>query len=99
MPNFKLTTPVVLIIFSKLDTARRVFAEIARAKPTNLLVISDAAWPDKPGEPIGSMAFPLRHPFGIMRDLGVDEYEYKRFIRSFLLKRVYYVIRRWCTGR
>ena len=32
MPNFKLTTPVVLIIFSKLDTADRVFAEIAKAK-------------------------------------------------------------------
>jgi hypothetical protein len=50
MPNFKLTTPVVLIMFSKLDTARRVFAEIARAKPAKLLVISDAARPDKLGE-------------------------------------------------
>ncbi len=37
-------------MFSKLDTARRVFAEIAKAKPTKLLVISDAARPDKPGE-------------------------------------------------
>ena len=50
MPNFKLTTPVVLIMFSKLDTADRVFSEIAKAKPTKLLVISDAARSDKPGE-------------------------------------------------
>ena len=54
---------------------------------------------DEANVPITCMAFPLRHPLGVMRDLGADEYEYKRFIRSSLPKRVYYVIRRWCTGR
>lgn len=41
MPEFKLTTPVAFIIFNRPDKTARVFAEIAKAKPPKLLVVSD----------------------------------------------------------
>lgn len=50
MPNFQLKTPVALVIFNRPDTAERVFAEIAKARPPKLLVISDGPRPDRPGE-------------------------------------------------
>lgn len=50
MPDFKLTTPVALIIFNRPDTTELVFAEIAKAKPIKLLVIADGARKDKLGE-------------------------------------------------
>jgi len=50
MPDFKLTTPVAFIIFNRPDTTERVFAEIAKAKPTKLLVIADGARANKEGD-------------------------------------------------
>ena len=50
MSNFKLTTPVAFIIFNRPDTTERVFAEIAKAKPTKLLVVADGARANKVGE-------------------------------------------------
>ena len=50
MSEFKLTTPVAFIIFNRPDTTERVFAEIAKAKPTKLLVVADGARTDKAGE-------------------------------------------------
>jgi hypothetical protein len=50
MSDFKLTTPVAFIIFNRPDTTERVFAEIAKAKPTKLLVIADGARTHKEGE-------------------------------------------------
>jgi hypothetical protein len=50
MTDFKLTTPVALIIFNRPDTTERVFAEIARAKPLKLLVIGDGPRPSRQGE-------------------------------------------------
>ncbi|CEN55996.1 hemolytic protein HlpA [Candidatus Methylopumilus turicensis] len=50
MTEFKLTTPVAFIIFNRPDTTERVFAEIAKAKPTKLLVIADGAREDRVGE-------------------------------------------------
>lgn len=50
MDNWKLTTPVVLIIFNRPDVTERVFAEIAKAKPPKLLVIGDGARTDRAGE-------------------------------------------------
>jgi hypothetical protein len=47
---FKLETPIAFIIFNRPDTTERVFAEIARAKPTKLLVVADGARTDKAGE-------------------------------------------------
>ena len=41
MLNFKLTTPVVFIIFNRPEPTKKVFAEIAKAKPAQLFVIAD----------------------------------------------------------
>ena len=41
MPNYQLKTPVAFIIFNRPDTTKRVFAEIAKARPPKLLVIAD----------------------------------------------------------
>jgi hypothetical protein len=50
MSDFKLTTPVAFIIFNRPDTTERIFAEIAKAKPTKLLVVADGARGNKVGE-------------------------------------------------
>ena len=50
MSEFKLETPVAFIIFNRPDTTERVFAEIAKAKPTKLLVVADGARTNKVGE-------------------------------------------------
>jgi hypothetical protein len=50
MSEFKLTTPVGFIIFNRPDTTARVFAEIAKARPTKLLIIGDGPRPHKAGE-------------------------------------------------
>lgn len=39
--KFKLTTPVVFIIFNRPEPTKKVFAEIAKAKPSKLFVIAD----------------------------------------------------------
>jgi len=42
MPEMRqVTTPVALIIFNRPDTTAKVFAEIRRARPLNLLVVAD----------------------------------------------------------
>lgn len=41
MPASELTTPVILLIFNRPDTTALVFAEIAKAKPSRLLVVAD----------------------------------------------------------
>ena len=43
-------TPVVFIIFKRPETTARVFAEIATARPSKLLIVADGPRPDKPGE-------------------------------------------------
>ncbi len=43
-------TPVAFIIFNRPDRTERVFAEIAKARPTKLLLIADGARADRPGE-------------------------------------------------
>lgn len=50
MPDFKLTTPVALLIFNRPDTTQRVFDAIAKAKPTKLLVVADGPRDNRPGE-------------------------------------------------
>lgn len=45
-----ITTPVAFLIFNRPDKTERVFAEIAKAKPSRLLVIADGPRPDKQGE-------------------------------------------------
>ena len=41
MSNYQLKTPVAFIIFNRPDTTKKVFAEIAKARPPKLLVIAD----------------------------------------------------------
>ena len=50
MNAFKLTTPVAFIIFNRPDTTARVFAEIAKAKPTKLLIVGDGPRTQRTGE-------------------------------------------------
>lgn len=50
MSRFILTTPVAFIIFNRPDTTSRVFAEIAKAKPTKLLVVGDGPRANRRGE-------------------------------------------------
>ncbi|WP_016952925.1 glycosyltransferase family 2 protein [Anabaena sp. PCC 7108] len=50
MSDFKFQTPVILIIFNRPDTTKKVFAAIRQAQPPKLLVISDGFRPDRPGE-------------------------------------------------
>jgi hypothetical protein len=50
MTTFRLVTPVAFIIFNRPDATERVFAEIANAKPTKLLVVGDGARTSQHGE-------------------------------------------------
>lgn len=50
MSEFQLKTPVAFIIFNRPDTTKRVFAEIAKARPPKLLVIADGPRANRPGE-------------------------------------------------
>lgn len=50
MTDFKLTTPVALLIFNRPETTERVFSVIAKAKPTKLLVVADGPRADRAGE-------------------------------------------------
>lgn len=45
-----LQTPVAFIVFNRPDPTARVFAEIARARPRQLLIIADGPRADRPGE-------------------------------------------------
>src|SRR3972149_5093970 len=45
-----LKTPVAFLIFNRPDTTESVFREIAKAKPSKLLVVADGARPDRVGE-------------------------------------------------
>lgn len=50
MSEFILRTPVAFIIFNRPDTAARVLAEIAKAKPPKLLVVGDGPRLNRRGE-------------------------------------------------
>ncbi len=50
MPGFSLTSPVALLIFNRPETTERVFAAIAKVKPTKLLVVADGPRSDREGE-------------------------------------------------
>jgi len=39
--KFKLTTPILFLIFNRLETTKRVFEEIRKAKPTKLFIAAD----------------------------------------------------------
>jgi hypothetical protein len=50
MSDFQLKTPVAFIIFNRPDTTKRVFAEIAKARPPKLLVIADGPRATRPDD-------------------------------------------------
>ena len=50
MSDHQFSTPIVLIIFNRPDTTASVFEEIAKIKPSKLLVIADGARANKKGE-------------------------------------------------
>jgi hypothetical protein len=50
MTNFKLTTPVAMVIFNRPDTTEKVFAEVRKAQPPKLLIIADGARSGREGE-------------------------------------------------
>jgi len=43
-------TPVILLIFNRPELTRRVFAEIAKARPTTLVVVADGPRHDRPDD-------------------------------------------------
>ncbi len=45
--EFKLKTPVLFLVFNRLDTTKKVFAEIRKAKPKQLFIASDGPREDK----------------------------------------------------
>jgi len=48
--SWKLRTPVAFLIFNRRDKVKRVFDEIARARPPKLLLIADGPRPDRPDD-------------------------------------------------
>ena len=50
MSEFTLRTPVALFIFNRPDTTAKVFAEIARAKPSQLFIVADGPRGEKAGD-------------------------------------------------
>jgi len=47
---YKIKTPVAFVIFNRPDTTKKVFAEIAKARPPKLLVIADGPRADHPDD-------------------------------------------------
>ena len=50
MSAFKLTTPVLFLVFNRPDTTKQVYAAIRQAKPEKLFVAADGPRSDRPGE-------------------------------------------------
>lgn len=50
MSDWQLKTPVAFIIFNRPDTTERVFAAIAKARPSKLLVVADGPRKNRAGE-------------------------------------------------
>lgn len=48
--NYRVITPVALLIFNRPDTTTRVFDAIAKARPSKLLVVADGPRSDRLGE-------------------------------------------------
>lgn len=45
-----LSAPVLFLVFNRLETTKKVFAEIKKARPSRIYVASDGARPDRSGE-------------------------------------------------
>jgi hypothetical protein len=49
-PPHPLSTPVLFLVFNRLDTTKQVFKAIRQAKPPRLYLASDGQRADRPGE-------------------------------------------------
>jgi len=49
-PSYRCKSPVAFLVFNRPETTRRVFAEIAKARPQKLLVVADGPRRDRPDE-------------------------------------------------
>jgi hypothetical protein len=50
IPESRLNTAVLFLVFSRLDTTKQVFESIRKAKPSRLYIAADGARKSKPGE-------------------------------------------------
>jgi hypothetical protein len=50
MPEWQLSTPVVMLVFNRPDTTARVFQAIRAARPPRLLLVADGPRPGRAGE-------------------------------------------------
>lgn len=50
IPPYPLNTPVLFLVFNRLDTTKQVFEAIRQAKPPRLYVAADGAREEKKGE-------------------------------------------------
>lgn len=48
--NFELQTPVLFLVFNRLDTTKQVFEAIRKAQPPRLYVAADGARENREGE-------------------------------------------------
>jgi hypothetical protein len=48
--NQSISSPIVMLIFNRPDTTAKVFAQVARIRPSKLIVIADGPRLDQPGE-------------------------------------------------
>src|SRR5437867_10593029 len=49
--SYRCKSPVAFLVFNRPETTRKVFVEIAKARPQKLLVVADGPRRDRPGEP------------------------------------------------
>jgi len=49
-PSYRCKSPVAFLVFNRPETTRKVFAEIAKARPHKLLVVADGPRHDRPSE-------------------------------------------------
>lgn len=85
----RLETPVAFLIFNRPDTTRRVFAEIAKARPRTLLVVADGPRADRPGEreqvaAARAIATSVDWPCEVLTDLATANLGCKRRVSSGL---------------
>lgn len=50
MTDYRVQNPVVMVIFKRPETTERVLAQVAKVKPSKLLVVADGPRPENPGE-------------------------------------------------
>lgn len=89
MDDFQLTTPVALLFFNRPETTRRVFAEIRRARPARLLLVSDGPRPGRADDAANCAAArevvaEIDWPCEVLRNISSENLGCKRRVSSGL---------------